>query len=139
MTTETLRLRAADWQAMLDHVRRSFPEEACGLLGGPPGRVERVYLVENTLHSPTKYLMDAAQQVRAMIELEAAGWDVCGIFHSHPAGPPWPSASDVAQAYYPEAVYVILAPAERGDWQAHAFRIEGGVVRPVRLEVAEQL
>ncbi len=79
--------------------------------------------------------MDPAEQVRVMVEIEAAGWEVCGIFHSHPAGPPVPSPSDVAQAYYPEAAYVILAPDGHGAWNARAFEIDAGRTREIRLEV----
>jgi proteasome lid subunit RPN8/RPN11 len=53
-----------------------------------------------------------------------------GIFHSHPAGPPIPSATDIAQALYPDSVYVIIAlnqspPSVRG------FRIVEGQVNEV--------
>jgi proteasome lid subunit RPN8/RPN11 len=133
----TLRLTAAHRDAMLAHVQAGLPNEACGLLGGPPGKVERVYGVENVYRSPVAYYMDPAAQVEAMVEIEAAGWDVCGIFHSHPAGPPVPSATDVAQALYPEAVYVIVAPDGAGGWQMRGFEIDSGHVREVPLELVE--
>ena len=135
--SDILSLRAAHWRAMVDHVRRHLPEEACGLLGGPPGQVEAIYPVDNVLHSPVAYEMDARAQVEAMVELEAQGWDVVGIFHSHPAGPPVPSTTDVAQAYYPESVYVILVPQPDGAWTGRGFRIEAGRVAEVSLRVLE--
>lgn len=135
MAINKLSLSAAHWQAMLAHARQAWPEEACGLLAGPPGRVERLDLVENVLHSPHEYTMDPDEQVRIMLEIEAAGWEVGGIFHSHPAGPPVPSATDVARAYYPEAVYIILAPVPGGDWSGRAFEIDQGRVREVDIVV----
>jgi proteasome lid subunit RPN8/RPN11 len=81
--------------------------------------------------------MDPTAQVQAMLEIEAAGWDVCGIFHSHPSGPPVPSATDVAQALYPEAVYVIASPDSAQGWALRGFLIEAGTVREVALEVVE--
>lgn len=123
------------WQAMVEHVNRWLPEEACGLLAGPPGSVAALYAVENVLHSPVAYEMDGLQQVGAMIDLEAKGWDVVGIFHSHPTGPAAPSQTDVAQAYYPEAVYVILVPTAGGGWMAKGFEIVAGDVSEVRIEV----
>lgn len=120
---------------MLDHVRRWWPEEACGLLGGPSGQVERVYLVENARHSRTDYFMDPTQQVEAMLEIEGRGWEVCGIFHSHPAGPPRPSTTDIDCAYYPDAVYLILAPGVEPVWTMRGFEIDSGQVREVSLEV----
>ena len=135
MSLLSLRLTRAHQAAMVAHVQSEWPNEACGLLGGPPGQVVRVYCLENTLHSPVAYFMDPTAQVQAMLELEALGWDVCGIFHSHPAGPAEPSATDVAQAYYPEAVYIIFAPAEPNGWAMRGFQIDNGRVAEVPLQV----
>lgn len=133
-------MRPEHLAAMVAHVRQAWPEEGCGLMGGPPGRVERVYLLENVLHSRVEYRLDPAEQVRVMLEIDAAGWELCGIFHSHPAGPPGPSATDVARAFYPEAVYVILAPNDGqaevpAAWQARSFRIAPSGVHSVPLIV----
>jgi len=120
---------------MLEHVRGLWPEEACGLLGGSAGQVERVYRVENIRHSRSDYYMDPNQQVSAMLAIEAAGWELCGIFHSHPAGPPEPSVTDIDRAYYPDAVYIILAPAAGQEWGMRGFIIDAGQVREVPLEI----
>lgn len=119
---------------MLAHLAACAPEEGCGLLGGINGQVQTVYPVENILHSPVEYLMDATEQVRVMMALEQAELEIAGIFHSHPTGPPTPSPTDVAQAYYPDAVYVIGAPDAEGHWQARGFRIEAGKVVEVELK-----
>ena len=135
--SDILKLRLAHWHAMAEHVRRHWPEEACGLLGGPPGLVEAIFPVENRLHSPVAYELDPRGQVEAMVALEAKGWDVVAIFHSHPAGPLVPSATDVAQAYYPEAVYLIWAPVEGDQWNARGFRIVEGKISEIELVVLE--
>jgi proteasome lid subunit RPN8/RPN11 len=132
---QKLSLREAHWQAMLEHVRQHGREEACGLLGGANGLAERVYLIENTLHSPVEYYMDPVQQVRAMLEIEAAGLEVCAIFHSHPAGPPVPSQTDVERSYYPDSVYIIMSPWAQDVWGARGFQIDGGMVREVAIEI----
>ena len=137
MVVSKLCLTSAHRAAILAHLQQERPNEACGLLGGPPGQVERVYCIENVFHSPVAYFMDPIAQVQAMLEIEAAGWDVCGIFHSHPSGPPVPSATDVAQALYPEAVYVIASPDSAQGWALRGFLIEAGTVREVALEVVE--
>lgn len=120
---------------MIEHVRRNWPEEACGLLAGPGQQVESVYLIENIRHSRTDYFMDPTQQVRAMLAIEAAGWEVCGIFHSHPAGPAQPSVTDIDRAYYPDAVYIILAPAAGQEWDLRGFAIRGGQVDRVPIQL----
>ncbi len=131
-----LRLRPEHKQLMLEHVRRWWPEEACGLLGGGAAQVEQVFLIENSRHSPTDYYMDPTQQVEAMLAIEARGWEVLGIFHSHPAGPLRPSATDIDRAYYPDAVYIILAPEAGLDWAMRGFAIDAGQVWEVPLEVS---
>jgi [CysO sulfur-carrier protein]-S-L-cysteine hydrolase len=136
MLSRNLILTPAQRAQMVAHVDRHAPHEACGILAGQGDRVTQVYLVENVRHSPVAYEMDPVQQVEAMIALENAGWDLCGIFHSHPAGPPVPSATDLAEAYYPEAVYVILAPNGRG-WGMRGFSLAGGGVQEVTVVVAE--
>ena len=135
MTARKLTLRDAHWKTMLEHLRRHGKEEACGLLGGAQGRVERVWLIENVRHSPNEYYMNPEQQVRAMLEIEAAGWDVSGIFHSHPFGPPVPSDTDISQAYYPESVYVIVALSPDATWGLRGFQIEAGVAREIPIEI----
>jgi [CysO sulfur-carrier protein]-S-L-cysteine hydrolase len=137
MAPDVLRLKRAHLAQMMAHVQQARPEEACGLLGGPLGQVERVYLVENIDHSPVSYQMDPTEQVRAMLEIEAAGWEITAIFHSHPAGPAVPSPTDVAQAFYPDAVYLIFAPDGPGSWGLRGFRIDQGRVWEVAVEVTE--
>ena len=136
MPYRNLTLTAAQRAQMVTHVQRHAPEEACGLLAGTGGRVTQVYVTENLLHSPVAYEMDPTQQVAAMLALEAAGWDLCGIFHSHPAGPPVPSATDLAQSYYPDAVYVILAP-NGSEWGLRGFSLASGRAEEVPLLAAE--
>jgi len=130
-----LTLRPEHQQAMLDHVQRHWPEEACGILAGPGPNVERVYLIENAHHSRTDYYMDPLQQINAMFEIEAAGWEVSAIFHSHPAGPPRPSETDIDRALYPDAVYIILAPAGQSDWSVQGFEIRDGQARGVPIHI----
>ncbi len=132
----SLTLTSAQWQALLAHVQEALPNEACGLLAGEDRVVRRIYPIENVLHSPWEYQMNPLEQVRVMLEIEATGWELSGIYHSHPGGPPVPSPTDVARAYYPESVYVILAPV-RGAWHGRAFLIEEGRVEEVSLRVAE--
>jgi proteasome lid subunit RPN8/RPN11 len=137
--TDGLWLTPAQWQALAHHLTRALPNEACGLLGGLAGAVQAVYPVTNRLHSPVAYEMEPAEQIRAMVAIEDAGWEITGIFHSHPAGPPRPSPTDIAQAFYPESIYVICTPAaaEPGRWDGRAFRIVDGRVSEVPLEVRE--
>jgi proteasome lid subunit RPN8/RPN11 len=123
-------------QQIVAQALAEWPNEACGLLGGVAGRVLQVYPATNALHSPVEYVMDARQQISAFLDIEARGWELAGIYHSHPAGPPRPSPTDIARAYYPEAAYLILSLADRARPELRAFHILDGQVReiPVRVE-----
>ena len=137
--SSALTLTAAQWREVVAHVEAGRPNEACGLLAGEGGVVRRVYPVENVLHNPREYQMDPKRQVEVMLEIEGAGWELSGIYHSHPGGPPVPSPTDVAQAYYPDSIYVILAPqAAAGEWRGRAFRIEAGEVKEVEVMIVNE-
>jgi proteasome lid subunit RPN8/RPN11 len=131
-----LRLRAAQYSEMLAHVRAGYPEEACGLMAGLDGEVLRLYPVENRLHSPVAYEMEPLQQLQALQQLEDAGWDLLAIYHSHPRGPETPSAHDVAQAYYPDSLNVIISLANPQRPVVRAFSIRDGAVHEQALTVA---
>ena len=120
---------------MLAHLQAVFPREGCGLLAGHAGCVERFYPVDNVRRSPIEYEMDPQQQLQAMLEMDNVGWELLAICHSHPNGPPEPSATDIARAYYPEALQVIVSLADRERPSVRAFSITGGQVEEVLLEI----
>jgi [CysO sulfur-carrier protein]-S-L-cysteine hydrolase len=132
---EGLVIGRADYEQMVAHVQAEYPFEACGLLAGMNGRVYQRYPVENRLRSETAYEMEPGQQVKAMVAMEEMGWEMTAIYHSHPQGPETPSATDVAQLYYQEAIQVIVSLRERERPVARAFRIEGENVKEVPLLV----
>ncbi|MDW8328208.1 MAG: M67 family metallopeptidase, partial [Anaerolineales bacterium] len=110
MRAVSLRLTASQWRLITEHLTRELPNEACGLLGGRAGVVEQVIAVENAARSPVRYRMDPARQLEAMLAIEAAGLELTAIYHSHPNGPATPSLTDIAEAYYPDSLYLICSP-----------------------------
>jgi proteasome lid subunit RPN8/RPN11 len=136
MPAVSLRLTSEQWRTITEQLTRELPNEACGLLGGRGDVVEQVIAVENAAHSPVRYEMAPVQQLEAMLALENAGLELTAIYHSHPAGPATPSPTDVAEAYYPDSLYLIYAPDERGQWRGRAFRLVDGQVSetPVVIE-----
>jgi len=52
---------------------------------------------------------------------------VVGAYHSHPTSSPVPSARDLAEASFPEFVYLIISPGEanRSD-RVRAYRLADG-------------
>jgi proteasome lid subunit RPN8/RPN11 len=135
MVEEVLYMKRPLFQAMLAHLQANYPLEACGILAGTANQALRLYTIDNILASPVAYEMDPKQQIQAMIELEAAGQEMVAIFHSHPTGPERPSPTDVAQAYYPDSVYVIVSLADREQPVVRGFRIGNGRYHEVAISV----
>lgn len=131
----TLILSGALVDEMAGHVGGLWPEEACGLVAGRDGRAERLYPIENIHHSPVSFEMEPVQQVRAMLAMEAEGLELIAIYHSHPSGPARPSPTDVALAYYPDAVQLILSLDDPARPVLRAFTIVEGRVDEVELLV----
>lgn len=137
-------ISAALFDEMRTHVQQWAPEEACGLLAGLATNYEMhvmaVLPVENTLHSPVRFRMEPYAQLAALSWIDERGFTLAGIFHSHPAGPPHPSATDLAEAFYPEAASLIWYPQNR-QWRCRAYRISAGSYQEVQyhLSADEQL
>ena len=126
-----LQMERPFYDQMLAHVQAEYPLEACGILAGRAGRVMHLYAIENSLRSPTAYRMDPQQQLMAMLDIEEQAWEMAAIYHSHPRGPETPSPTDVAQAYYPDAIQVIISLRQRDRPRVHAFTVVDGLVEEV--------
>lgn len=112
------------------------PEEACGLLAGEiiGDRYDArlVLPITNMLHSRVRYQLDPQEQLNAFNYIEEQHLELVGIYHSHPNGPDTPSPTDIAEAYYPEAVQLIWSHRTE-EWRAYAYLIQEGQVFPLRL------
>jgi proteasome lid subunit RPN8/RPN11 len=122
---------------MQAQVERLEPQEVCGLVGGTiQGNVyyaRAIFPVTNALHSTVRYRMEPREQLTAFEAIDAQGWQVVGIYHSHPTGPEQPSPTDIAEAYYPEAVYLVWFRHAK-VWECRGFSIQAGRVNPVPLD-----
>jgi proteasome lid subunit RPN8/RPN11 len=136
-----LSIRESDLRRIIDHCIEDLPNEACGLVAGRDGVVEKVYRMMNVRAGPASYEMDPQEQFRVMKEIREAGGSLLGIYHSHPGGPAYPSITDVEKAYwpgtlfpnFPEAVYVIVSLRDRQRPVVKGYAIGDGRVREVRI------
>lgn len=123
---------------IIDWLRDALPNEGCGVLvsdrvaedGGLPTRFVGMH---NAAASPYRYLMDADEQLRVLLEIDDNDEVVWGIVHSHVASPPYPSPTDVGLAAYPDAIYVLASFAEEPP-DLRAWTIVNGAVNEVVLE-----
>lgn len=113
---------------IIAHARGQAPQEACGILAGAGGGVRRTYRLGNTSDTPqSNYLADPEQQLKAFQDAERRGLALLATYHSHPSSPAYPSETDIALAYYPQARHVIISLAG-GRPEVRCFAIESGRV-----------
>lgn len=119
---------------MIAHAISELPNEACGIIAGVDKRIKKLYRMRNTEESPVRYVIDARQQLNVMREMEAKGWDLLGIFHSHTHSAAYPSQTDVHLAYYSEALYLIVSLKDPMP-VVRAFRIVEGKIAEEEIVV----
>ena len=112
--------------AMISHVRAALPWEGCGLIGCLGNRAVKLYPGTNIERSATRFNMDPAEIVAALDDIERHGWQLGAIFHSHPQSAARPSPTDLAFAYYPESLMVVISLADSTP-DVRAFRVDGPV------------
>lgn len=130
-----LRLTRAQVDTIVDHARREAPNECCGLLVGRNGTVESVWDRRNIDESPYTYQIDPAELMSAFREMDRVGLMLRGIYHSHPASRAWPSKTDIAQARYPDASYVIVSLLSEAP-EIRAFRIVDGTISEEEVRIS---
>lgn len=116
------------------HARRESPRECCGFLVGQPGHVQSVVEATNLATGTTRYRVDPREHIalRRALRGDPHGACIIGVYHSHPAGPPFPSGTDIAEAHYPDWIHVIVSLAAARA-RIRAFAIGPGQSREVAL------
>jgi [CysO sulfur-carrier protein]-S-L-cysteine hydrolase len=114
---------------MLGHAYDGLPDEACGLLAGPPGtvRVTEFYACRNAAESSRIYSIEGKDLLRIDRATEAAGLQIQGVMHSHTHTDAYPSPTDVEQAPDPAWHYVIVS-LRQDHPVLRSYRIADGVI-----------
>ena len=113
-------------EQIVAHARAEAPRECCGLVAGRDGLATRLFPLTNVEPGTTRYRIDDGEVYRLYREIEDRGEEIVAIYHSHPVTPAYPSPTDVALAFWPEAFYVICSLADGDRPVIRAFRIADG-------------
>ncbi|MEW5792162.1 MAG: Mov34/MPN/PAD-1 family protein [Pseudomonadota bacterium] len=113
-------------------------EEVCGLIGARGEQPTTLYPVPNRLHDPRRFAMDESAQIDAFRTMRDSGETLFAIYHSHPHAPAYPSATDLAESAYPEALYLIVSLNTKGVLELRAFRLEGKKVEEMDIGLAPE-
>jgi len=127
------------FEQMLQQARLEAPIEACGMLAGKDGVVEKFYKMTNSDQSSVHFMMAPEEQFKVVKDIRSDGLEMLAIYHCHPESPARPSAEDIRLAFTPDVVYVIVSlqntePAIKG------FLIEDNSVTevPVNIKVEQE-
>ncbi len=142
----SVRLSGEIRDGIVDHARREAPNEACGIVIGDRSVVDggsalRWVPLRNPLASPFRYSIDPDDLLRLTIETDDADEVFWAIVHSHVESPARPSPTDLREAHYPDALYVLvsLAPSEADSTtdapSLRAWRIVDGGVHEVAVTI----
>ena len=133
-----LRLPLALRKAIVAQCVAALPNEGCGLLlGSREGRFASVVEARperNILAASDRYEIEAEAVFAAHRAARAAGRQLLGAWHSHPASRAVPSATDLAQAW-PDWCYLIVGLSRPGRPELRAWRLLGEDFVADQLEI----
>ena len=116
---------------MLKEAKVAYPHECCGLLVGnsnDSGKViHEVYSVENKnkVRAADRYEIDPKEFDRIDREATKKGWNITGIYHSHPDHPAEPSAFDKdCASVWTEYSYIIISVKDGIDDDLRCWRFD---------------
>jgi len=123
------------------HLAQISPNlEICGLVGSKNDLPSSCYPIKNTAQQPQqRFQLDPAQQISAMANMRDQGETLFAIYHSHPTAPATPSAIDIEQASYPEALYLIISLNTKGILEMRGFKIAHKSAQEIALSLSEEL
>jgi proteasome lid subunit RPN8/RPN11 len=133
-----LRMSAEIAALIVEHARRGYPAEVCGLVAGRDGVATAAYPGLNISPTPADtYELDHDTLAR-VFDFEDAGLELVAIYHSHPHGPETPSPTDIAHAYYSESAYLIVSLTTPDRPVVRGFRVTNEGVREITIRLEDQ-
>jgi [CysO sulfur-carrier protein]-S-L-cysteine hydrolase len=110
----SLRLSPEMMKQVVNHLHEAIPHEGCGLLAVAAGgnhlrQAVKFYPGTNIDRSPSRFTMDPAEVIHAFKEMRVSDWELGAIVHSHPVSGARPSPTDLREAYYPDALMLIVS------------------------------
>jgi proteasome lid subunit RPN8/RPN11 len=107
------------------HATECQPLECCGLLLGTSDHITQAVRSPNIAESATRFLLDPRTHIEARRTARNQGMQIIGFYHSHPHSQPYPSATDLAEAAYPECVHLIVGLVD-GKAEVRLFNYKAG-------------
>lgn len=125
-----------DFVRLQHHSETNLPGEAVALLFGIISDnivfVNRVELMENeSKASRTAFSVNPENEYKLLIEAEAQGESLVGIYHSHPT-PPEPSTTDLRNMRLNPVIWLIASKLT-GSWVTKAHVLKDGNAKEISI------
>lgn len=134
-----IKLTKSDFEKILSHAVKEFPDEACGLIAGTVEdgyrEIKKVYLLTNIDHSNEHFSLDPKEQLEAIKDMRKNGFVPLGNWHSHPESPSRPSEEDKRLAFDSKVSYMILSLMDRENPVLNSFKITGDTAEKEELVI----
>lgn len=126
---------------MVGHAYDGLPDEACGLLAGPPGtdRCTAFYPCRNAAASSKVYTVDPKDHLRADRDAEARGLEIIGVMHSHTHTDAYPSPTDVDKASNPFLAgwHWVLVSLKHAEPVVRSYTVVDGEIIEEEIELTD--
>ena len=134
----TLHLRNDDLSLLHTHAENCLPLESVALLFGVIEEhlvvVTRAECVTNESDkAATSFYVNPEKEYQLLIDAEARGEELVGIFHSHPAAP-MPSTSDLDNMRLNPVVWLIASKTS-GAWSSKGFVLDDAVAVEIPIMI----
>jgi proteasome lid subunit RPN8/RPN11 len=122
---------------IIGHALEEMPNECCGVVAAEDGVAVKMFKARNVFASPKRYMIDPQDQIKIQNEIDAKGWTLEAIYHSHTRSPAEPSQTDINEAeLWSGTVVFLIVSLERPDQpDLRGFRIIDGRVDEVELSI----
>ena len=122
-------------ERMVEHARRDFPNECCGMVAVRDGRAVSVHEAENIARSPLRFEVDGMEVHRTIEAIEDSGAQLGAIYHSHTRSEPYPSQTDINFAAGWPGVQWLIVGLRRNSPEAvvRCYTIDDGHVSEIEL------
>ena len=132
----TLHLRTRDLSLLHIHAENCLPLESVALLFGVIKEhlvvVKRIECVRNESDkAATSFYVNPEEEYQLLIDAEARGEELVGIFHSHPAAP-MPSSSDLDNMRLNPVVWLIASKTS-GAWSSKGFVLDNAAAVEISI------
>jgi len=123
------------FEQMLKQAKAEAPIEACGILAGKDGEVEKLYKMTNADQSSDHFMMEPKEQFKVGKDIRSAGLEMLAIYHTHPTTPARLSAEDIRMALTPNITYIIVSLQDSAGPVIKGFLIQEGDIAEVPVKV----